>query len=401
MNQEQRAVLDRAPILTAELRRAGWLLDVDDARVERATRAAVRDLGRRRIPERGSLERDLLILDPRTRNAALPISVTGDPFDLMLPADTGRVVPVSVTPELPEGGSGVCTWRFVWASEPRKLVHRVHDGLYNRGLALRGVNKLLAAQGTPWRYDELLVGAIPLIVLCEPGGSALQQLLGLDWVSRLPPKGVQGAVSERALVRAADLRELGVLDEGLGDDLVRRAFSGERRFLDGLDDDLLGNHVAVLDGLSVFHVDSLRTFDSDRHEDFANGLFRIIGPDCQGAEVTDLESTATEEGPTELDFDWGGQEYRVVFDQAAGVIELRIAHALNELLARHGARGRLHALSPVSHVSEGDPHSSLLLTYLTESQASALRERRLVRFDDVSLDPASLSDDGRLPLSEI
>ena len=341
------------------------------------------------------------MLDPRTRNAALPVSLTGEPFDLMLPTSAGRVVPVTVRPEMPEGGSGVSVWRFAWDDQPHKLVVRVHDGLYNRGLAVRGVNRTLAAHGAPWRYRELLVGAIPLLVLTEPDGPALARLLALDWVRPLPANGIEGPTTDRALLRTADLRALGAIHAGLGDDLVRRAFSGQRRFLDGLDDDLLGNHVAVLDGLSVFHMDSLRTFDGDRHEEFANGLFRIIGPDCQGAQVTDLDSTPTEEGRTELDFDWGDQEYRVVFDQEPGVIELRIAHAFNELLRRGGAGGRLHALSPVSHVTEGDPGATLLITYLAEAHATALRERGLVRFADDSLDPASLSEDERLPLTEI
>lgn len=401
MNPAQQEVLDRAPTVVAELRRAGWLIDVEDTRIDRVTQAAVRDLGRRRVPERGAFERDLLILDPRTRNAALPASLTGGAFDLMLPAPTGRVIPIAVTPELPETGTGVAVWRFVWESEARKLVVRVHDGLYNRGLALRGVNKLLGSKGIPWRYHEIVVGAIPVIVLAEPDGSALRSLLALSFVRPMPPKGIEGPESDRALSRAADLQELGVLHPGLGEDLVRRAFSGERRFLDGLADDLLGNYVAVLDGLRVFHIDSLRTFDSDRHEDFVNGLFAIIGDACQGAVVTDLESTPTEEGPTEVDFDWGDDEFRVKFDQAPGVIELRIAHAINEVLACKEAPGRLHAFAQVSHVADGDPKASLLIAYLTDEQVAALRDRRLIRFADESLDPASLSDDERLSLEEI
>lgn len=401
MNAEQQAVIDRAPARVEQLRRAGWLADVDDARIDRVTQAALRDLGRRRVPERGAFERDLLILDPRTRNAALPASLTGEAFDLMLPAATGRVVPTPVLPELPEGGTGVSIWRFIWGDEQRKLVVRVHDGLYNRGLALRGVNRLLSSAGVPWRYHELLVGAIPLLVLAEPDGPHLRGLLALDWVTSLPARGLQCAAGDRAIARAEELQSLGVLHSGLGADLVRRAFSGNRRFLDGLPDDLLGNHVAVLDGLRVFHVDSLRTFDSDRHEDFANGLFAIIGDDCGGAEVTDLESTPTEEGPTELDFEWGDDEYRIRFDQEAGVVELRIAHALNELLARTGARGRLHAFAQVSHVADGDPRASLLIAYLTDAQVTALRERGLIRFAEQSLDPASLPDAERLSIEEI
>jgi hypothetical protein len=394
-------IRDRAPKLFEELRTAGWLVDVEAARLNRVTEAAVRDVGRRRTPERGSLERDLLILDPRTRNAALPASLTGDDFDLMLPSPEGRVVAVRVRPELPPESTGVARLRFEWAGDERTLVVRVHDGLYNRGLALRGVNKLLASAGAPWRYHEILVGAIPLVVLAEPDGAALRGLLALDWVEQMPPKGVVSPASERALARAAELQELGVLHPGLGDDLVRRSFSGPRRFLDDLGDDLLGNHVAVLDGLSVLHLDVFRTFDSDRHEDFANGLFSVGGPVFAGAVVTDLDSTPTEEGPTEIDFELGDSEYRITFDQEAGVLELRIAHALNELLERLDADGRFHALAPVTHLAQGDPRAALLLTFLTEEQALQLKDRRLVRFAEQSIDPRSLSAEERLVVEEI
>jgi len=391
----------RVPGLVDGLRRAGWLVDVDDGRIQRVADAACRDAARRRVPERGSLEQDLLLLDPRTRNAAFPVSLTGAPFELLMPSAEGRVLPVPVRPELPEDRSGVGTWHFMWAGGRRRLVLRVHDGLYNRGLAVRGVNKLLAGVGVSWRYREILAGAMPVLVLADPDGLPLRNLMALDWARPMPAGGEKSAASDAALARAGALRAHGVLHPGLGDDLVRRSFSGPRRFLDDLPDDLMGNHVAVLDGLSVLHVDSLRTFDEDRHEELANGLFRIGGDVFAGAHVTDLESTATGEGPTELDIEWGDEEYRIHFDQETGVVEVRIVHALNELLARRGRSERWHALAPVSHVADADPRSSLLISLLTPAQAEGLRAEGLVRFAQYSMDPATLPADERLRIEVI
>ena len=226
-------IRERAPARVGELQAAGWLTDVDPSRIERVVEAAVRDLRRRRSSERGALERDLLLLDPRTRNAAFPESLTGEPFDVMLPTWEGAVLPIPVEVDLPEGGSGVSTWRLRWGDGERRIVLRSHDGLYNRGLAVRGVNKLLESGGAPWRYHEVLVGAIPVVLLTGAEDVALQRLLDLDWVSPMPAKGQESPVSEGALERAEALRDVGALHPGLGDDLVRRAFSGPRRFLDG------------------------------------------------------------------------------------------------------------------------------------------------------------------------
>lgn len=378
----------RAIQVTAELRSVGWLLGVNDKQVEAATAAALRDLRRSRRPENGALEREILLLDPRTRNAAIPESIQGDSFELQLPNREGNVCLVPGLLEMPEGRSGPTRLHFLWLEAQRVLALRSHDGLFNRGLALRGLNRLLALEQMPWRFYELLVRGVSVIVLDEGQGHAVQQLMTLPWVQSFPSAGADSKHSQRAVRRAQRLREIGILHPDLPDDLVRRAFTGERRFLDNISDASVGNFVAVLDGLRCFHVDLLRAFDSERNQHLLEGLFTLVPRLFDDVEVTDLDSTPTEEGRTEIDLRWGEEEYRIYFDQEHGVIEMRLVGALNELLDRHGEAGRFHALAPVLDTP--------LLAFLTAEQRA--NAEGLLHFAPGSLDPKTLAPDDRLEI---
>ncbi len=126
----------------------------------------------------------------------------------------------------------------------------------------------------------------------------------------------------------------------------------------------------------------------------ADGSNAIVSP-------SNLDTTPTAEGPTELDIEWGDDEYRIHFDQETGVVEVRIVHALNELLGRRGRDERWHALAPVSHVADGDPRASLLISLLTPAQVDGLRAQGLVRFAEQSMDPSTLAADERLRIEVI
>ena len=141
---------------------------------------------------------------------------------------------------------------------------------------------------------------------------------------------------------------------------------------------MIGNHVIVLDGLRCFHLDLLRPFDSDRHQALLEGLFRIGCGLFEGANVTDLDSTPTEEGPTELDFEWGDDEYRLTFEQESGLIELGVIRALNGLLAERGHSRRFVGLAPVTE--------PLLVVMMSPDELANVRSNRLVRLSEVSLE---------------